>query len=41
MDVQKKWVLCWAGPCRRRTPRRNLDGRCHPSGPHGRCCCRL
>jgi hypothetical protein len=36
IDVQKKWALCWGGPCRRRTPRRNLDGRRHPSGPHSR-----
>src|ERR1039458_10121656 len=38
---KKKWALCWDGPCRRRTPRRNPDGRRHPSGPHGGRLCRL
>jgi len=31
---KKKWVLCWAGPCRNRTPRRSPDGRRHPSRAH-------
>src|ERR1035437_1426798 len=35
IDVQKKWARCWAGPCRRWTPRSNPDGRGHPVGPHG------
>jgi transposase-like protein len=38
---KKKWVRCWAGPCPRRTRKRNLDGRCRPSGRHGGRCCRL
>jgi len=30
IDVQKKkWLRCWRIPFRRRTPRRNLDGRRH------------
>jgi hypothetical protein len=33
---KKKWVRCWAGPCPRWTRKRNLNGRRHPSGPHGR-----
>ncbi len=31
IDVQKKWALCWVGPCRRRTRRRHPDGRLAPT----------
>ena len=41
IDIQKKWAHCWVGPCPRRTPRRNPDGRRHPTGPHCRRGCRL
>ncbi len=41
IDIQKKWVPCWGGLCRRRTQRSNSDGRRHPSGPHRRYRCRL
>src|SRR5581483_7568293 len=36
IDVQKKVGALLGWPCRRRTPRRNLDGRSHPSGAHRR-----
>jgi len=36
IDIQKKWALCWGGPCRRRTPRIRTDGGRHPSVPHRR-----